>query len=383
MSQVMKRILFVSHTGALGGAEFVLMDIAQHCRERCHVALLADGPLRGALEAKGVAVSTIAASEHMLGVRRDASWWRSLRAVPATLSAAWRLARLARGYDMLFATSQKAGVLAMIAGRLAGRPVIWQLHDIVSAAHFAGLQRRVSVVLANVAVRTVLANSEASRLAFCAAGGRHDRVRVLPVGIDPAPFLAVTDEQVEARRAALVPPGVTLIGLFGRLAPWKGQDVLIDALPALPGVHAVFVGDALFGEAGFRESLHARAASAGVEARVTWLGFRDDVAELMRAVDIVVHTSKAPEPFGRVIVEAMLAQRPVIATRGGATAEILGEDYPYLVTPDDPCGLAGAVRRVMALDAPQAAGLVAANFSRATGRFSLDAMLEAVDPLIA
>jgi glycosyltransferase involved in cell wall biosynthesis len=379
----MKRILFVCHTGALGGAEFVLMDIAQHCRDRCHVCLLADGPLRGALEAKGVAVSLIAASEHMLGVRRDATWSRSLRAVPAVLSAAWRLARLARGYDMLFATSQKAGVLATIAGLLARRPVIWQLHDIVSAAHFAGLQRRVSVALANVSVRTVLANSEASRLAFCAAGGRRDLVRVLPIGIDPAPFLAVTDEQAASLREALFPPGVTLIGLFGRLAPWKGQDVLIDALADLPGAHAVIVGDALFGEAGFRASLHDRAASAGVGTRVTWLGFRDDVAALMRAVDIVVHTSKAPEPFGRVIVEAMLAQRPVIATRGGATAEILGEDYPYLVAAGDAGALTDAIHRIMALDAPHAAGLVAANFAHAAGRFTLDAMLEAVDRLTA
>jgi glycosyltransferase involved in cell wall biosynthesis len=379
----MKRILFVCHTGALGGAEFVLMDIARHCGERCHVALLADGPLRAALEAKGVTVSMIAASEHMLGVTRDAAWSRSLRAVPAVLSAAWRLARLARGYDMLFATSQKAGVLAMIAGGLARRPVLWQLHDIVSAAHFAGLQRRVPVLLANVAVRTVLANSEASRLAFCAAGGRRDLVSVLPIGIDPAPFLAVSDDQAAGLRAALFPPGVTLIGLFGRLAPWKGQDVLIDALHELPGTHAVIVGDALFGEAAFRDSLHARANAAGVGQRVTWLGFRDDIAALMRAMDIIVHTSKAPEPFGRVIVEAMLARRAVIATRGGATAEILGEAYPYFVAPGDPGGLASALRRIMALDPAQATGLVAANFARASGRFSLNAMLEAVDRLTA
>jgi glycosyltransferase involved in cell wall biosynthesis len=379
----MQRILFVCHTGALGGAEFVLMDIAQHCRQRCHVALLADGPLRDALEAKGVSVSIIAASEHMLGVTRDAAWSRSLRAVPATLSAARRLARLARRYDMLFATSQKAGVLAMIAGRLARRPVVWQLHDIVSAAHFAGLQRRVSVWLANVAARTVLANSGASQLAFCAAGGRRDLVRVLPIGIDPAPFLAVSDEQAAGLRAALFPAGVTVVGLFGRLAPWKGQDVLINALADLPGVHAVIVGDALFGEAGFRAALHARAAAAGVAARITWLGFRDDVAALMRAVDIVVHTSTAPEPFGRVIVEAMLATRPVIATQGGATAELLGEAYPYLVAPGDSGALADAIRSVVALDAARAADLVAANFSRATERFSLHSMLALVDRLTA
>jgi glycosyltransferase involved in cell wall biosynthesis len=377
-----KRILFICHTGELGGAEFVLIDIAAHCRARCHVALLADGPLRGVLEAKGVGVSIIAASAHMLGVRRDAGWSRSIRAIPATLSAARRIARLARGYDLLFATSQKAAIVAMLAGLISRRPVFWQLHDIMSAAHFGGLLRRIAVSLANVSVRTVVANSQASRAAFCAAGGRPDRVQVVPIGIDPAPFHAVTDAQAAALRASLFPPDVTLIGLFGRLTAWKGQHVLIDALAGLPGAHAVFVGDALFGEDAFRASLHARATAAGVASRVTWLGFRDDVPELMRAMDIIVHASTAPEPFGRVIVEAMLARRPVIATRGGAAGEILGETYPYLVTAGDPAVLAGATRRIMDLPAPDLSCLVAANFARASSEFSLDAMLQAIDRLI-
>ncbi len=378
----MKRILFVCHTGELGGAEFVLIDIAGHGRARCHVALLADGPLRAALEAKGVGVSVIAASAQMLGVRRDAPWFRSLLAVPATVSAARALARLARRYDVLFATSQKAAVVAMLAGRLARRPVIWQLHDIMSAAHFGGLLRRISVALANVTVRTVIANSQASRDAFCATGGRAALVRVMPIGIDPAPFLAVTDERAAALRASLFPPHVTLIGMFGRLTAWKGQHVLIDALRALPGLHAVFVGDAMFGEAAYRASLHARAAASGVASRVIWLGFRDDVPALMRAVDIVVHASTSPEPFGRVIVEAMLARRPVIAARGGAAAEILGEAYPYLVPAGDAVALADAARQIIGLPTPDREHLVAENFTRATSQFSLDAMLEAVDRLV-
>jgi glycosyltransferase involved in cell wall biosynthesis len=228
----------------------------------------------------------------------------------------------------------------------------------------------------------VLANSQVSRDAFCATGGGRDRVQVVPIGIDPAPFLAVTDAHASTLRAALFPPNVTLIGLFGRLTPWKGQHVLIDALADLPGVHAVIVGDALFGEDAYRASLHACAAAAGVAARVTWLGFRDDVPALMRAMDIILHASTAPEPFGRVIVEAMLARRPVIATRGGAAAEILGEAYPYLVPPADPAALAAAAHRIIGLPAPDLSHLVAENFARASSEFSLDAMLEAVDRLI-
>jgi glycosyltransferase involved in cell wall biosynthesis len=257
--------------------------------------------------------------------------------------------------------------------------VVWHLHDILSADHFGGLQRRVVVGLANRMARRVITNSNASRDALVAAGGRPDRVGVVPNGLDPAPFDAVSDAQVVALRSALGLAGNRVIGLFGRLAPWKGQHVLLEALPLLDGAHALIVGDALFGEGDYKHSLLQRAAELGLAGRVHWLGFRDDVPALMRAADVVVHTSTSPEPFGRVIVEAMLARRPVVAAAMGASAEILGADYPWLVPPGDPAALAQAVARVFAMASAAGCGLVAAHYARALQMYSVSGMTAGVE----
>lgn len=371
----MRRILFVGQTGELGGAELMLLDIVRHYRARCHVLLLADGPFRRRLEDADVSVSVLPAGRAMLGVRRAGGPAKMATALPALAKVVWHVARFANSYDILYPNSQKAAVVAMLAGRLARKPVLWHLHDILSAEHFSVLQRRGVVALANRLASRVIANSQASRDAFVACGGNAELVAVVPNGIDATAFDAAPAPDIAPIRAR----GSRLIGLFGRIAPWKGQHVLIDALPRLPGVNALIVGDALFGETDYKARQLSRAAELGVADRVHWLGFRDDVPALMRAVDVVVHASTAPEPFGRVIVESMLARRPVVAAAGGATAELLGAGYEYLVTPNDAAALAGAIARLLAASSADVEQRTEAAFNRATALFSLSAMMAAID----
>lgn len=114
------------------------------------------------------------------------------------------------------------------------------------------------------------------------------------------------------------------MGHFSRLSSWKGQHVLLTALAQCPkDVTAVFVGDAMFGEQDYVQHLQEQVAVLGLEKRVQFLGFRSDVVPLMTACDLVAHTSTAPEPFGRVIVEAMLCGRPVVAAQAGGAVEII------------------------------------------------------------
>ncbi len=131
------------------------------------------------------------------------------------------------------------------------------------------------------------------------------------------------------------------MAVFGRLAPWKGQQLAIKALRKLPGVHLMLVGDALFGEADYKLELQRLAADPAVAGRVHFLGFRRDVFPLMQAADVVLHASIAPEPFGRVIVEAMLSRRPILAARAGGAAEIVSDNVDgWLFTPGDETALA-------------------------------------------
>ncbi|WP_372624419.1 glycosyltransferase [Falsiroseomonas sp.] len=383
-TQPAPRILFLDHTAVLGGGELSLLDIAGRYRGRCRVLLLADGPFRTRLEAEGVEVEVLDARAGLAGISRAGGLIADLRALPGVAALARAVARRAAGFDLLYANSQKSMVIAGLAGRLARRPVIWHLRDLMSAEHFSALHRRLAAVAARLLTSRVIANSAATRRAFIEGGAPAGRVHVVHNGIDAGRFLEVPDEQVAALRASLGLAGLPVVGLFSRLAPWKGQHVLLEALAELPGVHGLFVGEALFeGDRSYAGELRARARSLGLEGRTHFLGFRQDIPCLLRLCDVLAHTSVAPEPFGRVIVEGMLAGRPVVATRAGGALEIIEDgETGRLTPPGDAAALAAALRSL--LDDPNAArALAARGRSAAQQRFSLEAMLSGVERQVA
>ena len=373
------RPLFLSHTGALGGAELSMVEIAHHYRDTATFVLFEDGPFRTRLHNRGVTVHVEPAASELLGIQRETGLVRALQAIPELVRLAFRLVPLARQHNIIYAASQKALIVGGLLGLLTQRPVLWHLHDLMSAEHFSRLNQWVSVQLANGLTERIIVNSKASRVAFIESGGRPDRVDVVYYGLDPARFDRVNGDQPIARDLGLS-GDPSLVGVFSRLAPWKGQHVLIQALSMLPGVHAVLVGDALFdSDVTYKDELHRLAETLEVADRVHFLGFRDDVPALMKAVDVVLHTSTAPEPFGRVIVEGMLARKPVIATRAGGAQEIVTHgETGLLVSPSSPNALARALQTLTA-DPGHAATLAQHGYEQATRRFSIDAMTEQLD----
>jgi len=302
---------------------------------------------------------------------------------PAALMAAWRLAgtvaHAAPGARVLYANSQKAFIVAALASLRCGLPVVWHLRDLLGPPHFSAMNTRGAVLLANGRAARVIANSHATAEAFVACGGDRDRVRVVHNGIDAAPFDAVTLEQAAALRSSLAPPGAQVWAVFGRLHPWKGQHIALDAAAQLPDdSHLWIVGAPLFGEHAYDAALRAQAQRLGIAHRVHFLGFRHDIAPLMRAADVVAHTSTLPEPFGRVLVEGMLAGRPVIAAAAGGVGEIISDGATgVLVPPGDATALARALATLRA-DAPRAAAIASAGQAHARAAFSVPAMVRGV-----
>ncbi len=295
----------------------------------------------------------------------------------AVLTIGNRPAWLCRAYLLQYeqyeyVNTAKALVVASLAFRNRPEPMIYHLHDIVTSSHFSRANRWVLVQLANCYAAKVIANSQATADAFVAAGGKRRLVTVIPNGFDPAPFDRAIVERDARNGAHASESGRKVIAVFGRLAPWKGQDVAIRATAQLPDVKLWIVGDALFGEDAYAEELHELVRELGVEERVHFLGFRDDVLELMQQADVVVHTSTAPEPFGRVVVEAMLSARPVVASRGGGAMEIIEEGVTGLLsTMGDADDLARCLQTL--IDDPVLAGQLAIEGARvARERYSID-----------
>jgi len=348
-------ILFVDQTGKLGGAELCLADLAVHLRERSAVLLFEPGPFQRLLEEGGV--NTIVVGERVGGpvlptnVSKKSKAMAYVLAFPAFLGLLIRTLRVARAFDVLYANTAKALVITALVGRILRKPFLFHLHDILSAEHFNPFNRWLLVTAANFATG-IIANSEATAEAYRQAGGRNRNLTVVPNGflIERFSSDSLTSETLTSLRKAIGSEGKPLVGMFGRITEWKGQRILIQALAKLPEVRAVIVGDAIFTEEDqeYKRGLANLAEQLNVADRVHFAGFQSDILPFLKAVDLVVHCSVSPEPFGRVIVEAQLAGKPVIATRCGGPAEIIEDGVSgILVDPGDSGALVSAIGKLL------------------------------------
>ncbi|GAB4429473.1 MAG: glycosyltransferase family 1 protein [Cyanobacteria bacterium J069] len=369
------KILFLDQSGKPGGAELCLLDVAAPYRETCVVGLFADGPFRTLLEQRQIPVEVL--TQRSIRVRKESGLMQGLGSLGQLAPLIGRVVRLAREYDLIYANTQKALVVGAIASVLARRPLVYHLHDILSPDHFSPTNRRIAVALVNRAA-LVIANSHASQQALMEAGGRGDRSVVVYNGFLPEIYRQPAHNR-NTLRQAWGWENAFVIGHFSRLSPWKGQHVLVAALAQCPqSVCAVLVGEALFGEADYAYQLRRQVEQLGLGDRIRFLGFQSDVISLMHACDLVAHTSTAPEPFGRVVVEGMLCGRPVVAVEAGGVPELLESGRTgWLVPPSDPAALAAVIRQ--SVQAPEVGEAIARLAqSEASQRFHLDAIQAAI-----
>ena len=370
-----KKVLFVNHTSIVSGAEMVLLDVVSGFKDSA-AFLFERGALNEQLEERGLKVFTSRFGAGFSKLKRDSGMIQAVPMAGRMAVIVCELAYTARKYDVIYANSQKAFTLASIAATFARRPLIWHLHDILDGTHFGARQRQLQIYLANRAACAVVAPSLAVESAFVSEGGTPQITKVIPNGLD----LKVDPIPKAILRRQLDLPSGPLVGVFSRIAPWKGQHVVIRALANLPNVRCIIVGSPLFGEDSYDESLKTLVAKLNLQDRVQFLGQRSDISRLMQAVDIVIHPSVSPEPFGRTLVEAMLVNTPLIATDTGAAREILGTDgADMLVPPGDTDALIGAIRQVLSGVSP--AQLQAAK-TRAIDVYGVSAMRRAIADVV-
>jgi glycosyltransferase involved in cell wall biosynthesis len=213
-----------------------------------------------------------------------------------------------------------------------------------------------------------------------AVAAQFDRAAVIHDGIafSHAPQSVPTPwGQVEVRGFA--------VGILGRIADWKGQDVLIRALaePALAeiGATAVIAGDAYPGEEA--PDIQKLATDLGVNDRVQLLGFRTDPEQVLASVDAVAVPSTRPDPFPNSALEALTAGKPVVAAAHGGLPEMIKDgETGLLVEPGNPAALATALRR-LADDPAQRNRMGQAAAADARNRFGVERMLDQIEAVYA
>ena len=179
----------------------------------------------------------------------------------------------------------------------------------------------------------------------------HD-ARVVYDAIDEA-WLQPTRSANEIRGELGLPADATCLGILGNVQEWKGQRVLVDAMEQVtrrrPNAHCLIVGGVHRAGEVYADELRRRVGQLGLSERVHFLGFREDVPDIINALDVVVHASVRPEPFGRVILEGMLLGKPVVATKAGGVLELIEHNKTgYLVPPGDTSALADCLITILA-----------------------------------
>src|SRR5271165_6547306 len=341
------RITFLNTIGEVGGGERVLLAAIRGAREhlpgaRLDVVLFAGGPLEEEAERLGAAVTVVLlpVSLARLGdtrlrdngrpgsLARLGFGWAALGEAPAAVGFVRRLrAALRRSApDLIHSNGLKAHVFAAVA-RPRGVPVLWHLHDFLSHRPvMARLLRRLTLgVAGGIAISEAVRRDAEAVLPGLA-------ISVVRNAVDTNHFAPGDRDGAELDRlAGLEPagPGVVRVGLVATYANWKGQDVFLDALARLsatgPPVRGYIVGGPIYATAGSqftRDELERRAAANGLAGRAGFVPFRPDPADVYRMLDVAVHASTRPEPFGLTIAEAMGCGKPVVVAAAGGAAEL-------------------------------------------------------------
>ena len=335
--------VLVVHPGAeLYGSDRVLLEsVAALCRGGdVTVALPGPGPLVDELEARGARVVVRRMPVLRKAVLRPAGLLRLVRDAAVSLVPSLLLARRA-GRDGVYVSTTVLPTWLLL-GRLVRRRVVCHVHEAEWPGP-ASLQRLVLSPL--LAADTVVANScftqdVLTRLLPALAG----RTTVVPNPVAGPPTPAPPRARLD---------GPLRLLYVGRLSPRKGPDVAVATLRELAdrGVDArlTLLGSVFDGYEWFEEELRATVAGTGLTGRVTFLGFRSDVAPALADADVVLVPSVLDESFGNTAVEAVLAARPaVVSDLGGLREAVAGYDSVRIVAPARPDLWADAVERLTA-----------------------------------
>jgi glycosyltransferase involved in cell wall biosynthesis len=363
------RIVFLSPVGAIGGAERVLLDVIASLHAAIpaadiHLITGSDGPLIQAARAASATVTLLPMppavgdmGDYALVNGRKSAKWSFLVQTPKAAWSAWRYANKLRKLlanlqpTVIHSNGIKFHLLTRIA-RLNHAVIVWHMHDFLGsrplmarALRWAG-QRAAGAI----AISQAVAKDAKRILPFVP-------VEVVPNAVDTAYFSPGPGDGARLDQLAKLPPvesAVVRIGLVATFALWKGHEVFLEAAQRIAeqrlesAVRFFIVGGPIYQTRGSQwaeDDLRKRGADLAAAGKLGFLGFQQDINQVYRSLDIVVHASTRPEPFGLTIVEAMACGRATVVTESGGASELFSPGHDAIGVPP---GNADALARAIA-----------------------------------
>jgi glycosyltransferase involved in cell wall biosynthesis len=384
-----EHLVCVTTSAELGGAETSLLTLLQALRRavpRWRITVIApdSGPLFNRCRESGIQYRIVPYPPELAALgepRYSANGRGALGLARAAMSVRPYLKRLSEALAELDATiihsnGTKAHVgTAFVAPKRAR--LVWHIHE------YLGARRVTAQLLRKLSARPALivVNSDSVQRDVVSALGSARVVRRIHNAVDLSVFCPHGDVLDLDEASGLVPEaGLVRIGLVATFGRWKGHEVFLDALAALPPdlpVRGYVIGGPVYRTSGSQrtlDQLRGYSDTLGLGGRVGFTGHLVNVPAAMRALDVIVHASTCPEPFGMVIAEGMASGRAVVAVRDGGARELYEENVDALGhAMGDSRDLARQLRRLVA-DPALRAGLGQSARLAAQRRFSPDRM---------
>lgn len=320
-----RKVLILSPTGAFGGAERALVSLARILKEEGanpRAILLQNGPLEEILLRVGCPVEVVPS--------------KRTRNLLRTGKVLLRLVIETRRSDVVVSNMSKGHIYGGLAARWTRVPEVWWQHGIPAADRIDAVAAKIPS--SAVVCTTTIAMKAQRRLT------PKLRLDLIPCGIDLPAVRAAAGEGEKIRRS-LSWDYCVIVGIVGRLQPWKGQTTFLRAAAEVAAktdrVRFCIVGGAVLGwEGEYPNQLRSLADDLGIAEICHFAGHQEEVYPWFDAMDIVVNASES-EPFGLVILEAMALGKPVVATAEGGPTEIIRNGVDgFLVSAGDSTALA-------------------------------------------
>ena len=309
---------------------------------------------------------------------------RSIRPIKdfrALLSIIWLLSK--EKPDIVHTHSSKGGILGRLAAKIAGVPnIIHTPHGHVFYGHFGTIASKIFLWAEKIFSRFT------DRMVALTDGEKDDYINLsvcppeklfkIHSGVDVKKFMHANGNRVEKRRSLGLDQNEAVIGFVGWLLPIKGPDYLLKAMDYVWQGHPE-ASLVLVGKGGMDVGLRAEALKKNANGKVKFLGWREDIDEIMPLFDMLVLPS-LNEGMGRVLVEAMAAGKPVVASRVGGIPDLVRHaETGYLVPPADEKALADGIKKL--LDDPERAKQMGLRGREHCRQFSIEAMIDKLDKL--
>lgn len=337
MSRLADPILFIDHAPAIGGAENSLLLLMQHLQGWQPYLATVEGKLADAARTLGIPVHIVPLPRLRKSMQSPSDLWQGARAI----------ANVARQIDALalYTNTVRAQTYGMLAARLCCKPLVWHFRDFWLGENRPKFPQADTTLkrLFIGASKTVITNSHAT--------ARHlptsHKIHVVHNGIKLDQF-DPTRTGTPFRQQFNIPLNAPLVGMMGRLRPWKGQTRFIDMAAQVVAhnseTHFVIIGGATFAvDDEYEQHLHQKTAELGLTNHIHFTGHLDNMPAALAALDIFVHPGD-PEPFGLVNVEAMAMAKPIVALNHGALPEIIDNGNEGFLVSED-----GMVERIVHL----------------------------------